>query len=1392
MNRCPNDLELRRYLEEALDAAGLEAVDAHVEGCAACRAALERLTAGGGDALRLLLDLERREGPLPATAATGSAGGESFCRCGPNGSPPQMAQGGRYELGEEVGRGGIGAVLRARDGVLNRDVAVKVLLEEHRGDADAERRLLAEAELTGGLQHPSIVPVYDKGRLPDGRPYFAMKLARGQTLARVLAERPDPAQDRPRLLAAFEQVAQAVGYAHSAGVLHRDLKPGNVMVGAFGEVQVMDWGLAKLLGDAAPGARHAGPAAIRCGAGTGGEDPTPVPRGPSGVEPSIQTRDGSVLGTPAYMAPEQARGEFSRLDARADVFALGGILCQILTGRPPFPGPGDEALCNARAGALSEAMAGLDGCGAHAELVRLAKACLSAEAAYRPRDGGAVARAMAAYLAGVQERLRAAERQRAAALAQAAEQKRRRRVQLALAAAVALLLLGGGTFAWWADRQATERRTERALAESKARFVAEQALADAEDGLRHDHPAKADTALQQAGRRLGDDAPADLRDHLVVLRRDREMLRDLDRIRDRRWTLTEWALDVTDAWNDYAAAFRSYLDVTGARRDYAAAFRSYGLAVGEGDPAALGRRIDSSPVGWRLVRGLDDWLLIEDDPARRAAIAAVLQAADPDELRSAFRLALAAGDGKRLRQLADGDLGRQPPAFVAMVGDVESIAPGRRRALLLEAWQRRPNDFVLAVELAMALDHRSQSTAEPRVAWYRTALALRPDSSAVWNNLGGALHEQGDPDGAISAYRAAIALDPKCAGPHNNLGLALYDKKDLDGAIAAYHDALALDPKRAEPHNNLGIVLGAKGDVDGAVAAFRKGSVLDPKYAPAHYNLGNALRDRGDLDGAVIAFRAALALDPKDAKAHNNLGLVLYDKRDLEGAIAAYHKALALDPKFAKAHTNLGNALHARGDLDGAIAAHRAALALDPKYGKAHNNLGLALRDKGDLVGAVAAHRSAIDCDPKDGLAHSNLGLALRAQGDLGGAIACYRAALALNPRLAPAHTHLGNALHDKGDLDAAVAAHRAAIDCDPKLATAHTHLGVALAAKKDLEGAIAAHRGALALDPKLSLAHCNLGNALAAQRRFPEAGAAYREAIRLKPDDHSAHDNLGIALAAQGRSEEAEASFREAIRLKPDAFRAHYNLGNILREQGRLPEAEAFFCETLRLKPDFPEAHCNLGQVLRRQGRFADALASLRRGDELGRKTSGWSYPSARWVRQCERLLELDGKLPGVLAGEARPADAAEQVELAALCRQYKRLYASSARLYLAAFAADPKLATDLRLQHRYNAACAAALAGCGRGEDARNRPEKAALTHRRQSLIWLRADLTAYAELAKRDDPAARQIVRQRLEHWQVDTDLAGVRAKDALDKLPEDERKQWHQLWADVAALLQQAAG
>ena len=308
----------------------------------------------------------------------------------------------RYRIDGEIARGGMGAILKGRDPDLGRDVALKVLREEFRDNADMVRRFVEEAQIGGQLQHPGIVPIYEMGTFGDRRPFFSMKLVKGYTLASLLAGRTDPGDDLPRFLAIFESITQTVAYAHARGVIHRDLKPSNVMVGSFGEVQVMDWGLAKVL--------PRGGLVDDEQAGKPPRQETLIATARNGSDEPELSHAGSVMGTPSYMAPEQARGELDRIDERSDVFALGSILCEILTGEPAFLGRNTgEIQRKAALGDLADSTARLNSCQAGADLVALASDCLAREPDDRPRAAGAVADGMTAYLAGVQEKLTTSE-----------------------------------------------------------------------------------------------------------------------------------------------------------------------------------------------------------------------------------------------------------------------------------------------------------------------------------------------------------------------------------------------------------------------------------------------------------------------------------------------------------------------------------------------------------------------------------------------------------------------------------------------------------------------------------------------------------------------------------------------------------------------------------------------------------------------------------------------------------------------------------------------------------------------------------------------------------------------------------------------------------------------
>ena len=384
-------------------------------------------------------------------------------------SSPQMPRSdsdSRYQLQGEIARGGMGAIIKGRDTDLGRDLAIKVLLASHKDKPEVIQRFVEEAQIGGQLQHPGIAPVYELGQFSDKRPFFAMKLVKGETLAKLMDDREDAADERGKFIGIFEQICQTMAYAHSRGVIHRDLKPANIMVGAFGEVQVMDWGLAKVLqtGGVADEKKakqtQQGQSIIQTMRSAGSDVPGSF--GSTGSD----TQMGSVMGTPAYMPPEQALGEIDQMNERADVFGLGAILCEILTGKPPYVGDdGTQVYRLASRGKLEDCFERLAACEADAELLTLTRHCLKLEPTDRPGNAGVLAESVSGYLESVETKLRETELAKADAQVRAEELKRRNKLALTAGTAIVATLLIGISVSLWQMGRATKAE---ALAKGEA------------------------------------------------------------------------------------------------------------------------------------------------------------------------------------------------------------------------------------------------------------------------------------------------------------------------------------------------------------------------------------------------------------------------------------------------------------------------------------------------------------------------------------------------------------------------------------------------------------------------------------------------------------------------------------------------------------------------------------------------------------------------------------------------------------------------------------------------------------------------------------------------------------------------------------------------------------
>lgn len=1111
-----------------------------------------------------------------------------------------------YELRGELARGGMGVVYRCHDPALDRELAVKVLRSALLAQPDVVRRFFVEARIAGRLQHPGVVPVHRVGRTADGRPYFTMKLVRGATLADLLRQRPNPAHDLPRFLKVFEQVAQAVAYAHDQGVIHRDLKPLNVMVGAFAEVQVMDWGLAKETRNAELEVRN----------DAGSSIPHSELRVPSS---SDVTRDGAIIGTPSYIPPEQARGELDRVDERADVFGLGAILCEILTGRPPFDGADQvDVLLRARAGDLAAARERLDRCGADDDLRALAARCLAPDPADRPRMAGVVAEAMSAHLASVQDRLRAAEVERAAAQARAEEAVRarrladqRRRLGVALAVSVmGLVTLGvGGWF--WIDRdravraaaaaQALNDRTGRTEAElERALALRDEARAAGEDAGKW---AEALAAARRAeGVATGDDLEAGLRQRvadlvaeLVAEKRDRDLI---DRLREARLQGAEVAGDK--------------FDTRAVAPAYAAAFR--GAGVDDGMPpddvaAALGRR----SVSEHLAVALFDWATVHPDRAARDRLRAAADRVDPDAGRVALRAALAARDMDGLKKrAADLNVRVSPPQTIRLLADALARGSGPDGkgppgdlagaiTLLRKGQAQYPREFWLNHQLAFYLMRAQPPQYDEAIRFYTAAVSVHPRSPGAYLNLASALSGRARHDEVIAALTEAIRLKPDYAMAHGSLAAALLAKDRKAEALAAAQEAVRLNPTAVYTRTALGRALQANGRLPEAIAEFQAVTRLDRANVGAWWYLARAQDHAGRPDEAIAAIQEAIKLDNGVVNHHTFLAGVLRKQGRVDDALAVLHRAQQMWPQQAMIQTALNEAWQDKSRQSQSIPDLRQAVARNPKDADALVKLAKLETAAWDAKNALTHFGMAVAAQPQDPLVLAEAGRGNLTLGNHRAAADYLQRALRLSKEPNPAvELDYGRALMETGRLELAVQTFTKVTAARPNDPWAYHYLSLTHERRGDYPAALAAHK-------------------LAAERRRNSLNFVAR------PPDHVTELARKAALTEKG-----EAVLRGQAKLDP-ADRGPF--AHICFVQKKYVSAARFFAEAFADKPALADD--------RQAGhRLTGAAAAVRAG--LGLGPEGQALLEGDRVRHRRRAYDwLAGELAALEKQMAKAPEA-------------------------------------------------------------------------------------------------------------------------------------------------------
>jgi tetratricopeptide (TPR) repeat protein len=1082
----------------------------------------------------------------------------------------------RYRIDGEIAVGGMGRILKGRDMDLGRDLAVKVLLDKHREKPEVVQRFVEEAQIGGQLQHPGIAPVYELGRFEDHSPFFTMKLVKGKTLSELLDERSNLDADRAKFIGIFEQICQAMAYAHSRGVIHRDLKPANIMVGAFGEVQVMDWGLAKVLrsggiADETKAAnRHSNLSVIetiRSGGSETFDDAADV---------GSHTRAGSVMGTPAYMPPEQALGETEMLDERADVFGLGAILCEILTGRPPYVHERSaEILRMATRGKLEDCLWELDECGAERELTALAKDCLELEPCDRPRNAEVLAKKVSTYLESVELRLRKSEVQLAAEAAKAVEERKRRKVTWALAASIMLIfgLAGGGWM--WATQQQTQRRlaANGKVTEALNEARLHETLAETTDlSLQIKELEKAVASAKQAvvlteQPEVEQEQRESANELLTVLvaavdqaKADRQQIEKEGRLLEQLELIRVTHADAGERIKVEGEAVQN--NPVQATDQFEEAFREAGFDFDELTVDEAVERIRSSTIREGLLSAIDHWLRT------------IPKASDDGKME----VLVETGRWSEAAELGRVQVKSKPDA----VGRWSTLA-----GMLLLTDDR---DGYQAMCRKM-IKHYDGKLSRPNAVQILHICLMLPD--AVERE---SLPTQPFLDSLDDEVTRVVGL----YNPWITRALLAYRMGDAKAALEYVENAAKLIPQ--VPQEGRRASRTSWKVMNLCIEAMALNELGQHQKAVESLTQARELVEEFRLNGSgpVVPFgpsgyRYLILLAEAEAK--------LGDKSEFNW-IEHFHETLtAQEPTERQQRIEQPDKLfeiaNAADDNTWRIKLRTALFANDAEQllQLAQNEesqelsaelaswVGSALREANEHDLAIEILKREQQAHPDDFWINYELSMCLQHKIEPEAALGYARAALAIRPESTTAQWALVSALDDAGQAEEAVGQFKRMLTRSDMSADEYGGLSANLRDRGRYDQAELTIRKALTMEPDNAQAHDELSRVLIGQDRFDEALAAAQKSLALDPDHDGGYFRLAYVLNELERYEEAAAAYREFNRRNEDSVGGRYNLALVLRSLDQLDEALKVLSEARKIDPDDSNVPRRMRYVLNEKG---------------------------------------------------------------------------------------------------------------------------------------------------------------------------------------------------------------
>lgn len=931
---CPAIDLLNGYLLDQLDDAEASNVEEHIEKCTACEMILQDLL---DTSVRFGFDNELHRNDLE--------------------SPPQLSNYSSDPI-HQLGAGGFGVVWQMNDVRLNRPVAVKVMRFRDASKPSLVRRFLAEAQICSQLAHPSIVPVNDLGRLEDGRGYYVMKLVVGERLDNYFHESSEQFIPRIRV---FQTICQAVAYAHDKRVIHRDLKPQNIMVGEHGEVQIMDWGLAKVLSDST---KHENPVRI------------PVVEN---VRVAADQTAATVLGTYAYMSPEQAAGSIE-IEYRSDVFSLGAILCHLLTGKPPYVASQLQELSElARHADTSDAELRLKNCGADPRIIQIALRCLAENPADRPASGSEVAHAIRDFLDSIESELQEERIAREREQVQRTEEIRRLRFRNWVATAVGLLLIAGIVSGWnyWSNRAKARAQLEVDETETIQRakdFIKQNQLENARNEL---------LRFQDRARPLGVTSTA-----VKTLVADVDLTNDLQKSRARL------------AYNGLGFNNREVIDA------YVTTFQTRGWNADD-LPADAIDAMKNSPAR--------KWILPHFDFLVGCALHCRVQANTPaelDHLDVQIDQWLAAArqldpNQTKYPNLRNRSLWNQPNELISAV-----------RKSLDQTWHWSLYDLMF--DLLVLEDSTSDGVGlenleeDQRVEVLALGeqlrrSALQRNEGDAWINyqLGTHLMTDQNPDNDEESARylqAAIATDPTNPAVWSNYGYFHGMRGESDEALRCFQRAHEIDPRHFQANINLAAQYLALQDYSKAERYLDTLLEIAPNYATNYHLAGEIYRGQNNFERACKAYEKALELAPYNLDVRKALASTYHDSNRFLDAQQQWEKVLTAEPDYDEALVNLVLAHKEQKQYQIAldyferIGSEKLVDYSSENCARLHDAVGMCYVRLDQLAESIPLFAKATEEQPQNPNYWINMGVAHRKLDNFEAARKCFRSVLEFSP----------------------------------------------------------------------------------------------------------------------------------------------------------------------------------------------------------------------------------------------------------------------------------------------------------------------------------------------------------------------------------------------------------